>query len=163
MESITCFQGAKTLVQLAGKRGEGLSNLKVQKLLYFANMIYIGEYGRDNPLVQENFLTWEYGPAIDILYRRLKDYDRTSVKMEAFDDIVSIMDEKTLKPVKPDFESHVRHLKDAYDRWGHFNPYKLIGISHWSEGAWRRTKDKGESVISNSLIKEEFDARYLYD
>ena len=163
MKPITCFQGAKTLVQLAVIDEKGLSNLQVQKILYFANMIHIGEYGSINPLIEDKFLTWEYGPAVDILYRRLKQYDKTTVKIDAFDDIVSIMNEKTQKPTKEEFSPHVKNLKDAYKRWGNFDPYKLIGISHWSEGAWRRTKNKGESVISNHLIEEEFNARYSND
>ena len=159
--SISCFQGARALVQLADADPDkdGLSNLEIQKILYFANMLHIGEYGANKPLVKEKFLPWPYGPAIGVLYDRLKKYDGNFVAIKAFDDIVSIIKEGTTEP-KEGYESPVKFLNEAYKRWGKFKPYKLIGISHWGEGAWKKTIDKKEKEIDSKLIKSEFEARY---
>ena len=160
MKPITCLQGAQTLVHLAEAKGEGLTNLQVQKILYFANMLFIGENGPDKPLVEDKFLTWIYGPAIEMLHERIKKYRKNLVKPEAFDDIVSIMDKDTQEPKEEDYRPHVEVLKDAYDRWGSFTPYRLVGISHWGKGAWRNSVRDGKKEISNISIKDEFNARY---
>ena len=160
MKPITCLQGAQTLVQLAEAEEEGLTNLQIQKILYFANMLHIGKYGANNPLVEEKFLTWIYGPAVDLLYERLKKYDGTCVEMEAFDDIVPIMDQGTLEPTEGKYKLHVEILKEAYKRWGKFAPYKLIGISHWQKGAWENSVRNKKREIDNILIEDEFKARY---
>ena len=98
--SISYFQGARALVQLADADPDkdGLSNLEIQKILYFANMLHIGECGAGKPLVKEKFLPWLYGPAIGVLYNRLRGYDENFVAIKAFDDIVSIMKEGTTEP-----------------------------------------------------------------
>lgn len=160
MKPITCLQGAQVLVQLAKAEGEGLTNLQIQKILYFANMLHIGKYGPDTPLVEEKFLTWIYGPAVDLLYERLRKYKGTFVKTEAFDDIVSIMNKDTHGPKKERYESHVEILKDAYKRWGKFDSYKLVGISHWRKGAWENSVRNKKREIDNVLIEDEFKARY---
>ena len=136
--------------------------MQVQKILYFANMLFIGRSGHDNPLIEDKFLTWVYGPAVDLLYERIKRYGKDSVKREAFDDIIPIMNEDTQEP-EEGYKTHVEVLKDAYKRWGKFDSYKLVGISHWRKGAWKKSVDSEEKEISNILIKEEFDARYSHE
>ena len=161
MERITCLQGAQVLVQLAEKDpdSEGLTNLQIQKILYFANMLYIGKYGRNNPLIRGKFLTWVYGPAIRELHERMSRYKKDFVEAEVFDDIRSIMDEDK-KPREEKYRPHVDVLKEAYEIWGKYSPYKLIGISHWKEGAWRNSVRGGMEEIDNELIEEEYHARY---
>ena len=161
MEPITCLQGAQALVQLAeaDPDGEGLTNLQVQKTLYFANMLYIGKYGPDNPLIRGKFLTWVYGPAVRELHERMSRYEKDFVKAEVFDDIRPIMDEDK-EPTEERYRPHLDVLKEAYKRWGKQDPYKLIGISHWKKGAWRKSVGDGEEEIGNELIKEEYHARY---
>ncbi|MCY4052629.1 MAG: DUF4065 domain-containing protein [Hyphomicrobiales bacterium] len=161
MEPITCLQGAQALVQLAkyDPDGEGLTSLQVQKILYFANMLYIGKHGPDNPLIRGKFLTWVYGPAVRELYERMSRYERSLVEEEVFEDIFPIMNDDK-KPTEEKYRPHVEVLKEAYERWGKQDSYKLIGISHWKKGAWRKSVRDGEEEIDNELIKEEYHARY---
>ena len=162
MEPITCLQGAQALVQLAeaDPDGEGLTNLQVQKILYFANMLHIGTNGPDNPLIRGRFLTWVYGPAVRELYEHMSRCEKNPVEAAVFDDIVPIMDKDTKEPKEEKYRSHVDVLKKAYEIWGKYSPYKLIGISHWKEGAWRSSVRGGKKEIDNELIKEEYHARY---
>ena len=159
MKPITCLQGAQTLAQLAEVEGKSLTHLQIQKILYFANMLHIGKHGPDNPLIEEKFLTWVYGPAVDLLYERLKKYEGGPVEKNAFDDIVPVMDKNT-QEAREGYQTHVEILKDALIRWGDFTSYKLVGISHWQKGAWRNSVREGEKEIDNDLIEEEFHARY---
>lgn len=89
---ISCAQGAEVLVRLAKSKGRRLTPLQVQKILYFANMLYIGENGNTKSLIRNKFLTWKYGPVVRELYERLKRYEGTPVSSKAFIDTVTIMD-----------------------------------------------------------------------
>jgi uncharacterized phage-associated protein len=52
-------------------RGEHLSNLKLQKLLYYTQAWHLALY--DRPLFGEDFQAWVHGPALVSQYHRFKD------------------------------------------------------------------------------------------
>ena len=47
------------------------THLSVQKILYFSNMFYVGE-NKGQPLFEEHFEAWMYGPVLPSLYDKLK-------------------------------------------------------------------------------------------
>lgn len=152
--TISCLQGGQAIAQLSGGTK---TNLEIQKILYFANMLYIGENGVDNPLIEKKFSTWRYGPAVDKLYGVIKDYRGGCVPLEAFVGIAPIMNDDQ-SPVEG-HEKEVEIIKRAYDRFGGYSAYKLVQISHWRKGAWRVSLDRGQEEIENELILDEFHAR----
>lgn len=153
MEKISCAQGGLALCQLSEGK---FTNLQIQKILYFANMLHIGKMGQ--PLIRNKFLAWKYGPVVRELYERLKEYE--IVSEDAFSDIIPIMDKGTKKPTEEKYTNAVEIIVDAHDRWSRFSAYKLVKISHWEEGAWYKTKQQGKDEISDVLILGEFNARY---
>lgn len=98
MKPITCLQGAQTLARLTDAEGRSLTHLQIQKILYFADMLHIGKHGPDNPLIEEKFSTWIYGSAVDMLYERLKKYEEGPVEIDAFDDVVPMVDRDSQEP-----------------------------------------------------------------
>lgn len=152
--TISCFRGGKTIAQLSN--GEK-TNLEIQKILYFANMIYIGENGHESPLIEKKFLTWRFGPAVESLYYYIKEHKNKPVPLGAFSGIESIMNEDET-PVSG-YEKEVEVIKKAYNQFKKYSPFELVRISHWTEGAWRRSKNKGRKEIDNKLILEEYHAR----
>ena len=122
-------------------------------------MPHIGKYGSDNPLIRGKFLTWVYGPAVRELYERTSRHENGFVQAEVFNDILPVM-KRNKEPMEEKYRPHVEVLNKAYERWGKQPPYKLIGISHWKKGAWRKSVRDDEEEIGNKLIKEEYHARY---
>ncbi|MGN6477898.1 MAG: Panacea domain-containing protein, partial [Flavipsychrobacter sp.] len=48
------------------EEGNPVTQMKLQKLVYFANGIYLAQgYG---PLIKESFQSWEYGPVVPEIY-----------------------------------------------------------------------------------------------
>ncbi len=153
--AISCLQGGQAIAQLS----EGTkTNLEIQKILYFASMLYIGGNGNREPLIENKFLTWRFGPAVRKLYDHIKEYGNSPIPVEAFREIVPIMDDEN--NAKKGYEKEVKIIKEAYDRWGVFSAYKLVQISHWSKGAWRSSLDRGQREIDDALIWQEYKARY---
>jgi uncharacterized phage-associated protein len=54
------------------ERGEILTNLKLQKLLYYAQAWFLAL--KDKPLFNEDFQAWVHGPALPSQYRRFKKF-----------------------------------------------------------------------------------------
>lgn len=51
-------------------RMEDLTNLKLQKLLYYAQGCHLAKYGK--PLFSDSFHKWKYGPVVQAVYEEYK-------------------------------------------------------------------------------------------
>jgi uncharacterized phage-associated protein len=68
---------ANFLLDYCEVRGRGVTNLALQKLVYFCHVWSLIELGR--PLVRHKFEAWEFGPVLPYLYREFKNFDRASI------------------------------------------------------------------------------------
>src|ERR1700751_4482366 len=58
-------------------QGRGVTNLALQKLVYFCHVWSLIELRR--PLVRHKFEAWEFGPVLPYLYREFNSFDRTPI------------------------------------------------------------------------------------
>lgn len=71
--ALTANAVADHLIALAHQRGDRtLNNMKLQKLLYYAQAWHLAEY--DRPLFGARFEAWSSGPVIPAIYWRFKPY-----------------------------------------------------------------------------------------
>lgn len=119
--------------------GDSISNLKLQKLLYYAqgfNLVINGE-----PLFQEEIVSWEHGPVVSEIYYEYSKYGGGAIPL----------------PENIDFESFTEDEKDllneVYKVYGQFSAWKLRDMTH-QELPWKSTKRN--EVISHDLLIEYF-------
>ena len=144
--AIDVLQAAKYL----GKQsGWTLSQLEMQKILYLSHMLYYGAKG--DPLIKGDFEAWDYGPVHPLLYHCLKYYGSRCLPEDAFYDIADL--DKDLEELKI-FNKMIR-------KYPHDSGAKLVGITHWSQGAWKKNYKAGVRgiVISRTDIIEEYENR----
>ena len=67
---ITPQRVANTFLDMAQKEGIGITNLKIQKLVYIAYGVYAGVIGE--PLFKDSIEAWQHGPVIRDLYFEAK-------------------------------------------------------------------------------------------
>lgn len=119
--------------------GEIISNLKIQKLVYYAQGFHLAMH--DSKLFDENILAWEHGPVVESLYFEYKKYGNQAIPQpESFD-------ESTFNP------QQIELLKEIYDVYGQFSAWKLRNMTH-SERPWIETPRNG--VIDPSLMRDFF-------
>ncbi len=53
--------------------GELTSNLKLQKLLYYAQGVHLAAF--DAPLFEEDMVAWNYGPVVESVYKQYKIFN----------------------------------------------------------------------------------------
>jgi uncharacterized phage-associated protein len=71
--AITAAETAKEILYAGKLRGcKDITNLKLQKLLYFANLVHISVFGI--PLFLENIKAWKLGPVVGTVYYDYKQY-----------------------------------------------------------------------------------------
>ncbi len=130
------------------------TNLELQKIIYLAHMIHLGEYGLDSPLVKGHFQAWDFGPVHPELYHKAKIFGAEPV-INIFRRYPNL-DESTLE---------AKTLSTTYDRISDFSGSRLIAITHWEDGAWFNNYDPDYSnnIIPNEDILEEYTKRAKRD
>ncbi len=131
---------AKTLLTLSNPEyGDIISNLKLQKLLYYSQGLHIALSGE--ALFNDNIVAWQYGPVVENVYREFKVYGSGAIPVpENFDN--SYLSKNQLEI-----------LKDVYDVFGQFSALKLMEMTH-SEMPWKNTPIKG--IISTQNLLSHF-------
>jgi uncharacterized phage-associated protein len=95
------------------KISEGVTNMKLQKLLYFAQAAHLAVYGE--PLFNDEIQAWKFGPVVPNVYRFYKVKGDQLLRNE--DDFYC----------DPQLEGF---LKDVWKIFGKYSAYELANISH---------------------------------
>ena len=133
------------------ENGNYISNLQLQKILYFVNLLYLS----DNKVFllekNENFEAWQHGPVIPEIYREfsinggMKIYNKKDI-LDA-----SLKDENG-NEIK---EDKIVFIDKTIDYLSKIDPWKLVEYSHSSTGAWYHTYHDGKTVINKELLQKE--------
>lgn len=120
-----------------------LSNLQLQKILYYVQMAYLkrGEYAFSDPIE-----AWQFGPVIPNVYYKFCGFGAMPItrKFEDFDAGISVRDLNLIDSIVV--------AKRALDPW------EMVAETHRTGGAWDRTYRNGVGsgqVIQPELIKSE--------
>ncbi|AHD08088.1 Panacea domain-containing protein [Phaeobacter gallaeciensis] len=109
------------------KSGWNISNLQLQKLMYLAQMIYMGRTGGKR-LFEGDFEAWDYGPVEPNLYHKVKVFGSSSVQ-DIFRNALGFKDGDKRRKV----------MDDVSKRFLKFSAGDLVEITHWDEGAWAKS------------------------
>lgn len=124
--------------QMNFEDSEYITNLKLQKLLYYAQGFYLAK--KNTPLFKEEFLAWEHGPVIRKIYDKYKTNGSKGIEYD--EDFIANIDEQT--------ETILQYV---YDEYGKYTAWKLRDMTH-EETPWKTTPRN--EVISKEKIKEYF-------
>lgn len=123
---------------------EYISNLKLQKLLYYAQGSFLAVTG--DPLFNDDIVAWQHGPVVESIYHQYKSNGANGIIFdEDFDFSVFSKEENEL-------------LTEVYDTFGQYSAWKLRNMTH-SESPWLETPQNG--IIPKEKIKEYFKQEYL--
>jgi uncharacterized phage-associated protein len=120
--------------------GEVISNLKLQKLLYYAQGLHLAMY--DEPLFDEKIWAWDYGPVVEEVYRTYRDHNANAIDIPNDFDEERALDNDTKQ-----------FLDEVYEAVGQFSAIKLMNMTH-NETPWNQSYKNGE--ISLESLKEFF-------
>lgn len=132
-------------VIMAESDAEYISNLKLQKLLYYAQGIYSAL--TDELLFKDDFVAWKHGPVVDIVYHKYKRYGSEGIKIEDDEDLFIISDEDTIKI-----------LEQVYNVFGQYSAWKLRNMTH-EEYPWKSTDLN--KIIDKEKIQDFFLKEYI--
>jgi len=128
------------LTQVDDDAGDTISNLKLQKLLYYAQGFHLALF--DKPLFNEAIEAWSYGPVVPPVYHRFKKFGGSAIPAQES---------------KFDFSTHptdsVKLLEDVYKEFGQYSAWRLRDMTH-DEPPWKDTPLN--TVIPHKLMSDYF-------
>lgn len=137
---------AKYLLSLVDQdAGDSLTNLKLQKLLYYAQGFHLAIFGK--ALFREDIEAWEYGPVVPSLYHSLKKFGS--------EQITQIGDGS---PAPSLTKNEIQLLNEVNLVYGQFSALKLMRMTH-EEPPWREVH-RG-AVISHRSMQDYFKTRIV--
>lgn len=146
---------ANYFLDLAKQRGEAISPMKLQKLVYYAHGWFAGNTGK--PLIDEEVEAWQYGPVIPSLYHEFKRFGSGPISQKATD-FVGLRLQEVATPA----EAGIRQFLDSIWRtYGHFTAVKLSDMTHAPDGPWDRTRRGSEAVRNTDIPFEVIRAHFL--
>ncbi len=119
--------------------GELISNLKMQKLLYYVQGFTLAML--DSPMFSEEIQHWTHGPVVPEAYHAFKNYNTSGIPTPSHLDFSMFSDKQ------------METMNDVYNVYGQYSAWKLRQLTH-EELPWTCTKDN--EVISHSLMKDFF-------
>lgn len=123
---------------------EYISNLKLQKLLYYAQGCFLAL--RDQALFDDPIVAWKHGPVVENVYHLYKENGANGI----------VFDEKfDFSKIDDDVETI---LEEVYDVFGQYSAWKLRNMIH-NETPWKSTNQN--SIIPNETIKDYFLKEYV--
>jgi Uncharacterized phage-associated protein len=135
---------ANLLLDLAEEQHLPITNLALQKLLYFAHGHFLIRTGR--PLLSGSFEAWQYGPVHPAVYREFKVSGARAITTRAIArDVMSGIE----RPLPPIDDIEIRNqLVSVLSSYGHLSPGRLVDISHAPKGPWATIVNKAKTSVS---------------
>jgi uncharacterized phage-associated protein len=138
---------ANLILDEAELRGLKITNLALQKLLYFAHGIYLTK--TRCPLVSGYFEAWEYGPVHPAVYRAFKQLGSAPINNRAV--AKDPLTGKTRDLQKPSDLEVIDLVRDVMKSYGHLPPGRLVDLSHAKGSPWSVVVDKARTDIAFGL------------
>lgn len=118
--------------------GDGLSNLKVQKLVYYAQGFHLA-LTNGQKLFQEPILAWEHGPVVESLYYQYREHGSNEIPQPESVDINLFTQEQ------------IEILNEVFEVYGQFSAWKLRNMTH-SESPWTTTT-KNQEITTDKMLE----------
>lgn len=132
---------AMYIVDHCFRSGTPISNLRLQKLLYFVQgQSYIKN---DDCIIDEDFYAWPYGPVIPTVYYKYCGFAGAPIRMA--------YDPGSIKIAEKDAEL----IEDTIERFSPYTDWQLVEFTHEEGAPWFKYKTNRE-LIPKKDIRDYF-------
>ena len=149
---------ANLILDEGERTSQPVTNLALQKLLYFAHALFLIE--RKEPLVSGYFEAWQYGPVHPTVYQSFKCAGDQPIAFRAMATHVLTGERTAIVPIAdPKIARHIQRIMMFY---GGLTPGRLVEISHARGAPWDFVVENSRGTLSlglripDDLIRERF-------
>ena len=149
---------ANELLDRAAESRSSLTQINIQKLVYFAHGWHFAWKGE--PLIFDSIEAWQYGPVVRSLYNQFKRFGSEKITEKAVEFTFDASGRAVLMPSCLDDSVSAQYAKSVvatiWKNYGRLKPFELVEITHAPGSPWDTARKAGQSLISNELIKAYF-------
>jgi uncharacterized phage-associated protein len=147
---------ANEIIKLANSEKIDISPMKLQKILYLANGIYVKKTGEK--LIKDKFEPWDYGPVVRSVYATYRECGGNNIK-EPVDELISVggYNLASSSSFLVDDEA-LGVIKEAWNAAKNLNAFTLSAWSHNKNSPWDKAYNANPKppYISDEDIREYF-------
>jgi len=139
---------ANYILDLCAEKKRPLTNLALQKIIYFCHVWTLIELNR--PLIKQDFEAWPFGPVLQHVYREFKHFDKQPIDGRALR-----VDPETGQRVVADyrFDADVAgFLPRVVDFYSQISAGDLVELSHVVGGPWDNVWNHSSPINPGMLI-----------
>lgn len=131
---------AEYIVTQACEKGDPVSNLKLQKLLYYVQGEALKTHGES--AFDESIEAWNYGPVVRSVYEKFRIFGAGPIFR---------------KYETPSITGDIKDVIDSViDTYGELSAWQLVQETHKPDTPWSMTMEKGQLTISMRSMREFF-------
>lgn len=134
---------AKYVIDKCSTEGHPISNLQLQKILYYIQAYFIKTTGES--FFEEDMEAWQFGPVAPIVYSQYCGFGSLPIKERYPEVNIEMTEDEKVKVNQIITENRSKR------------PWELVAETHKAGMAWSRTFDEGRGIrktISKELIHQ---------
>lgn len=154
---------AKEVISYSNEKDFSISNLKLQKVLYFIQAIFLNEYHR--ACFSDDIEAWAFGPVVPSVYRQYKIFGANSIPTTVFNknnfaSIFALTSYETNEIISKD---DINIIHNIVNELSSYTASELVEITH-SQSPWINAyMPRLNNIISNDSILEYFSSTNAED
>ena len=140
MRPYNALEVAEYIIERCNQKNKSISNLKLQKILYFVQAQFIVEFG--TPCFDNIMQAWDYGPVVPDVYHKYKVYGNTNIPSYGNKRFNFEQDEQ-------------QTLDTTIDSASEYAASRLVEITH-NQSPWIDAYKKADETITPESIRKFF-------
>ncbi len=131
---------SRYVINYSNEKDYGISNLKLQKVLYFIQAYFLINEEHETPCFCERIEAWDFGPVAPEAYREYKQYGSTNIPtMKSFIDLDEAdiwNSERKLYQTDIISEMDGKLINEVVDKFSDFSATDLVTLTH-NQAPWK--------------------------
>ena len=130
MKTYRAIDVAKRFMSLANAEGVAVSHMKLQKLVFFAQLAALKDFN-GTPIHSNRTYAWDYGPVVHELYTAIRRFGANPIQMhdESGEDVFA-------SAVDIDDADALAIIDSVWNHFKHWTAFQLSSLTHWKNSPW---------------------------
>lgn len=148
------------VINYSNEKDYGISNLKLQKILYFIQAFFLTFTDKKQPCFRQNIEAWNFGPVVPEAYHEYKQYGGCDIpQIKSYVDVDDDNWSIKIIPYNDDFINYKdkRFINAVVDKFSDCTATYLVNLTH-NQAPWKAAYEPNKNnIITNDSIKRYFD------
>lgn len=151
------------VINYSNKMGYGISNLKLQKVLYFIQAYFLINAPDRSPCFNEEIEAWDFGPVVPVAYHEYKQYGGGQIPSVDSYLVFDIKDIWNCKRVAYDeniiSEEDRKLINEAVNKLSAYSATDLVRLTH-KQTPWKIAyKPNSNNTITIDSMRDYFNGK----